>query len=161
MSNHEHKALGEEYPGSDQMQVVMLVIFLAVWAGDSFLLHISTFTSMAPWFLRFPVAVLLVGIGVYLINESHKLVIDMDEPCFVDWGVFSRVRHPMYLGIQFIYLAFTAATLSATSVLVWAFIFQVYNRFAAYEEKELIETLGTTYVEYMKNVPRWNPLKLS
>lgn len=158
MSEHNHVGLGEEYPGSDPMQVVMGVIFLVIWAADSFLLHYSLYKSLVPWFIRIPVALLIAAIGAYLMNESHKLVLGPDDPVFIDYGIFSRVRHPMYLGAILIYLAFTTATFSLASLIILIPIVILYDRFAAYEEQQLEMKLGKTYTEYKKKVRRWIPL---
>lgn len=159
MSEHKHERLGEEYPGSDPIQVVMLVAFLVIWAADSFLLHYITHTELAPMTIRIPLAVVIAVTGAYLMNEAHKMVIDPEEPTFIDYGVFSRVRHPMYLGAILIYLAFATATLSLASLLTLTPITLLYDRFAAYEEQQLEKTLGESYVEYKKKVRRWVPLK--
>ena len=158
MGEHNHEGLGEEYPGSDQMQVVMLVAFLAIWAADSFLLHYSSYTRLVPWFIRIPIALLITATGAYMMNESHKLVLNPDDPIFIDYGVFSRVRHPMYLGALLIYLAFTTSTLSLASLIILIPMVILYDRFAAYEEQQLEMKLGKTYTEYKKKVRRWIPL---
>jgi protein-S-isoprenylcysteine O-methyltransferase Ste14 len=40
---------------------------------------------------------------------------------------------------------------------LWAGIFLIYNRMAAYEERDLIRIFGREYEDYMRRVPRWFP----
>ena len=154
----EEKFLGDEYPRSDEIQLVMFGVFLVVWVSDSFWLRVTTMPGLLPWMVRVPLGVLVFLVGAYLMNEAHKLVIDPGEPSFVDYGVFGLVRHPMYLGSMLLYLGFSVGTLSTVSLVLWVVYFVVYDRFAAYEEKELVLVLGDTYKDYTKKVRRWIPL---
>ena len=154
----KEKFISEEYPKGDTIQVVMLVLFLATWVLDSFLFKFAVYGSIVPWYLRAAVGLLVILYGAYLVDASHKLVIDMDEPVLVDWGVYSKVRHPMYLGIMLVYLGFAVSTLSIISMLLLAGIFLVYDMFAEYEESNIIEILGQRYLDYRTQVKRWLPL---
>jgi protein-S-isoprenylcysteine O-methyltransferase Ste14 len=155
----EAKFISEEYPRSDSYQIVMLVLFVAVWVLDSFFIKIIFFGYLAPWYLRIGGGLLVVLYGVYLVDASHKLVIDADEPVLVDWGVYSIARHPMYLGILLVYLGVAMSTLSGASLLLLLGIFLVYDRFAAYEEAKMIEKMGQGYLDYQRRVHRWLPLE--
>jgi len=148
--------LGEEHPWCDKAQVVMLLIFLAVWGLDSWY-GVTVCGFLCPWMLRAAAGLALVGFGGYLGGESHELVIDVETPGLVDWGVYAVVRHPMYLGILLVYLGLAAATLSLASLALLPAFFYAYDRFAAYEERELVEALGGDYLEYMGRVRRWVP----
>ena len=154
MSKHD-KYLGEEYPKSDEIQVVMFIVFLIIWGADSFLLHFTTFPSLIPAYLRISFGVIILIISACIMNESHKLVIDPDNPSFVNYGVFSKLRHPMYLGFVMIYFSLSFTVLSMVSFSLVILYFIIYDRFAAFEEKELIDVLGDTYLNYMKKVRRW------
>lgn len=97
-----------------------------------------------PLFARISFGALVLIISAYMMNESHKLVIDPVDHTFVDYGVFSRARHPMYLGIVLTYFALSVATFSAASFVLWLIYFIIYERFAAFEEHELVEVLVET-----------------
>ena len=151
---------GEEYPQSDQIQIALLLLFLAVWAVDSFLLKASTQPAeFVPLILRLPITGALIYLGILFVKRSHDLVIDeeYDEPTLVDTGVYSRVRHPMYLGVLLLYLGLAASTLSTISLGLWLGIFAAYDRMAAYEERDLIRVFDEDYVDYTRLVPRWIP----
>lgn len=151
----EHVRLGEEHPQSDRAQLLMLAAFTCVWAGDSFLLRLTVFSGLAPWPLRVALGVALASAGVYLVRESHRLVIESTSPGLVDHGVYGLSRHPMYLGIMLVYLGLAASTLSASSLAVWAVTFLIYDGFAAYEERDLEARLGDAYTVYRGRVKRW------
>ncbi len=157
MSEHDHY-LGDEYPRSDEIQMGMIAAFLVIWAVDSFWLHLTTMPQLLPLIIRVPLGGLIFLFGGYLMNEAHKLVLDPKVPEFVDYGVFGMARHPMYLGTLFLYLGFAIATLSVASIGLWVIYFVIYDRFAAYEEKELVGILGDTYTNYKKKVRRWGLL---
>ena len=151
---------GEEYPQSDQIQIALLLLFLAVWAVDSFLLKASTQPAeFVPLILRLPITGALIYLGLLFVKRSHDLVIDeeYDEPTLVDSGVYSRVRHPMYLGVLLLYLGLAVSTLSTISLGLWLGIFAAYDRMAAYEERDLIRVFDEDYVDYTRRVPRWIP----
>ena len=151
---------GGEYPHSDQIQVAFLLLFLTVWALDSFLLRASTQPAgVLPLALRLPMALILVFGGLLLVRSSHRLVIDeaYDEPTLVDTGVYSRVRHPMYLGVLLVYLGLASSTMSVASLGLWLGIFAAYDRMAAYEERDLVRVFGGGYSDYVRRVPRWVP----
>jgi protein-S-isoprenylcysteine O-methyltransferase Ste14 len=132
----------------------MLIILIVVWIIDSFLLKRYTITNI-PLLIRLGASILLAGGGVYLVQQSHKQVIESKEQKLVEWGVYSITRHPMYLGIILFELGIIVTTLSIPALLVWVIIFIIYNKFAAYEEKSLIEVLGNEYNSYQKKVKRW------
>ena len=100
--------------------------------------------------------------GLLLIARSHRLVLDdvRDEPVLVDSGVYSLVRHPMYLGIILVYLGLLSSTLSIVSFGLWMGIFLIYDRMATYEERDLIRIFGSDYIDYQRRVPKWVPIKL-
>jgi protein-S-isoprenylcysteine O-methyltransferase Ste14 len=85
-------------------------------------------------------------------------VIDAEDLGLVDWSVYAFVRHPMYLGILLVYLGLATATLSIASLALLPAFFYAYDKFAAYEERMLVEALGEDYLRYMGRVRRWVPL---
>lgn len=113
---------------------------------------------LCPWMLRAAAGLALVGFGGYLVGEAHELVIGAEPAGSVDWGVYALVRHPMYRGILLVYLGLAVATLSAASMALLPAFFYAYDRFAAYEERRLVEALGKDYLAYMARVRRWVPL---
>ena len=160
----ENKAgLGSEHPHCDQIQLIMIILFFVVWAIDSLSFFVFKYSTVLVGLFSLPVlllpAVLSLGFGLYLIARSHKAVFGeiTDQPRLIDSGVYSRVRHPMYLGILLLCLGFFFISPSLLSYGVWLAFFILYDKMATYEEKDLIRILGEEYVAYEKRVPKWLP----
>jgi protein-S-isoprenylcysteine O-methyltransferase Ste14 len=102
-------------------------------------------------------------LGIYLVAKSEiavfgrTLVGIIGEPKLVTTGVYSWLRHPMYLGSLLVLLGFFFATLSILSLLVWIGLFIFFDRMATYEEQDLIRILDEQYINYQKQVPNWLP----
>jgi protein-S-isoprenylcysteine O-methyltransferase Ste14 len=158
--SHSRNCFGREYPKSDQIQIILLLLFLMAWSLDSFLLKASTYPARSlPLHLRLIISGVLIFTGLLLVKRSHNLVIDeaYEKPTLIDTDVYYLVRHPMYLGILLVYLGLYSSTLSTISLGLWVGIFMIYNRMATYEERDLIRIFGREYEDYMRRVPRWVP----
>jgi protein-S-isoprenylcysteine O-methyltransferase Ste14 len=129
---------GLEHPRYDSIQLVMLVLFFAVWGVDSasyFLFRVSTVIagSVSLPFLLAP-AVLSLFFGVYLSLKSHENVFGetIGQPRLIETGVYSWIRHPMYLGTLMFCLAFVFTVFSILSLGVWIMFFAKYDRMATF-----------------------------
>ena len=153
-SPRENRLLGEEHPGSDQIQGALFLLLVVVWGLDSFVLkrYTLTWVSFVP---RLMACIVLAASGAYLMYSSHKLVIEAAEPKLVDWGVYRVARHPMYLGIMLFELGLVSSTLSLPALLLLAVVFVANNKFAEYEENSLVQELGDEYKRYLTKVRRW------
>ena len=154
VSPRENRLLGEEYPGSDQIQGALFLLLVVVWGLDSFILkrYMVSQVSLAH---RLIACIMLAASGAFLMYSSHKLVIEAAEPTLVDWGVYRVARHPMYLGIMLFELGLVSSTLSLPAFLLMIAIFVANNKFAEYEENSLIQELGDDYKTYLTKVKRW------
>ena len=113
--------------------------------------------------LRLFLATLSLIIGVCLEAKSHKAIFSEGsyQPELIDSGVYSWVRHPMYLGILTFCLGFFFANPSLLSLGVWLGFFILYDKMTTYEEKDLIRILGEDYTTYQERVPKWFPRLLT
>ena len=155
------EGIGEEHELCDRGQNIFILLFLIVWLVDSFLFRWSTFLMGSfNWLIRGSIALICLIAGIYLVQGAHKAVFDEapSDPQVIIWGVFSFVRHPMYLGILLIYLGFVLGSFSILSFVTLVLIFFVYNYLAIFEEKDLERLFGGEYLEYKKRVSRWTPL---
>jgi protein-S-isoprenylcysteine O-methyltransferase Ste14 len=101
-------------------------------------------------------AIFLIALGVYLVRESHGAVfVKTGKPNFVDSGVYSFVRHPMYLGGLMILLGFLFLRFSLIAFAIWVIYFVLCDWMASYEENDLVRILGQRYVSYQHKVPKW------
>ncbi len=149
-----------EHPYGDAGQLILLGIFLIVWAGDSFFLHLSTsLKDYLPVSIRLLLLVLCLAVAAYLVISSHG-VVSHSEPRrrrLISTGVFKYVRHPLYLGCILFYLGLAVATASLFSLILWVAICIFYNYLASYEEKLLEAEFGESYIIYKKQTGRWLP----
>jgi protein-S-isoprenylcysteine O-methyltransferase Ste14 len=154
--------LGAEHPLNDRVQVVLAVVFFAVWGLDSFVFGFSTALAFV---INFWVRLLLwafpFGLGLYLVAKSEAAVFGktlvgrIGKPKFITTGVYAWVRHPMYLGSLLVLLGLFFATFSLLSLLVWAGLFVFFDRMATFEERDLARILGGQYLSYQRQVPKW------
>jgi len=155
--------VGSEYPHCDQIQLIMIILFFLVWGGDSLSFFVFRYSTVLVELSSLPVlllpAILSLGFGLYLVAKSHKAVFGeiTDHPRLIDSGVYSWVRHPMYLGILLSCLGFFFISPSLLSFGVWLTFFILYDKMTAYEERDLIRKLGEEYIAYQKRVPKWFP----
>ncbi len=149
-----------EHPLGDAGQIILLVVFLALWVLDSFVFRFSTFLAgSAPLVIRLVLAGLILAVSFYLGTKSMRIVFNekRDSPQVIKKDVYSFMRHPMYMAVVLFYMALILATLSLLSLAMGILIFIFYDFIAAYEEKLLEKKLGQDYREYKKEVPRWFP----
>jgi protein-S-isoprenylcysteine O-methyltransferase Ste14 len=134
-----------------------------VLIADSFLFKYSTFlTQYISNYIHVPFALIILTISGLLAGFGLNTVFGKtrEEPQVITTGVFSIVRHPIYLSLILLYLGFILLSLSLLSVLVWILIIVFYYMISRYEEKLLIQRFGSAYEEYKKKVPMLLPIKL-
>jgi protein-S-isoprenylcysteine O-methyltransferase Ste14 len=159
----KHFGLGPEHPLNYKLQQIMITLFFAVWVIDSLSLLLFRYSSVLFDVISFPIlilpAALLFIVGLYLITQTHgKVLVEKSERAkFIDSGVYSWVRHPMYLGGLLLFLSFFFISASLIALGIWIVFFIILNKMAAYEEKELVRILGKKYVNYQKRVSKWFP----
>jgi protein-S-isoprenylcysteine O-methyltransferase Ste14 len=148
-----------EHPYGDGGQLILLGLFLVVWAGDSFFLHKSTFvTDYVPLSVRLVILGLTLITAVYLFMSGHVVVAHEERPAFVvSTGAFRYVRHPLYLGAVLFYLGLTVSTASFISLMLLVIIFLFYNYIATYEERLMVKKFGGDYVSYKNRTGKWIP----
>lgn len=148
-----------EHPFGDAGQLILLGLFLVVWAGDSFLVRISTFLSdYVPLWVRLFVLGLALAIGYYLFKSGHVVVSREKRPTgVVSTGSFRYVRHPLYLASILFYLGLSFSTGSLLSLALLVVIFVFYNYLAGYEEKLLEMKYRKAYKRYKEKTGKWVP----
>lgn len=146
----EMKERGGEHPLGDAGQVVLFVLFIAVWVADSFFLKISPLpASRVPLLLRLVMAGVTLVAAVMLVRAAHS-VIEHGPRSLVTSGVFGSVRHPLYLGL-------VLSTLSVASFGIFVVIVVFYDYIARYEERLLARRFGEEYERYRERTGRWLP----
>jgi protein-S-isoprenylcysteine O-methyltransferase Ste14 len=152
--------LGSEHPYCDRIQNVMIILYLVVWGADSLILNYSTLLSgLIPISVRIILSIFSLAIGAYFLLRSHGLALHEagSRPKLADSGVYSLVRHPMYLGTLVFFLGFFFAIPSLFSLIILIVFSVFYDKMATHEENDLIRILGADYAAYQCRVPKWFP----
>jgi protein-S-isoprenylcysteine O-methyltransferase Ste14 len=92
----------------------------------------------------------LFGLKTIFGEQREELVV-------IKSGVFSIVRHPIYLASILVYLGFIIISLSIIAFCIWVIIILFYYYISRYEESILVDKLGTQYEDYMKETPMFIP----
>ena len=152
--------LAGEHVFGDAGQIILLFLFLIVWIADSFFLQYSIFlTEYIPSSIRNILAVIVLLFSAYFARSGLKIVFDevREKAHVIRKGVFSRVRHPVYLGAILLYLGLFLFSLSIITLVLWFIIIGFYYYISVYEERILVEKFDKEYQEYMNDVPMFIP----
>jgi protein-S-isoprenylcysteine O-methyltransferase Ste14 len=159
--NHERRPdLAGEHPAGDTWQLIALFVFIAAGLLDYFLLGFpQQFNSMVSLWARLPVSIALFALGGWLSLHGIQVVFGeyREEPVMITEGIFTWMRHPIYLGAILIYLAVLLVVLSPLAAVVWLGVIGLYQWLAKHEEKLMLGIFGDAYRKYQQRVPMWLP----
>lgn len=147
-----------EHALGDIGQVVLACLFTATWIADTFFLKYTTVLNQyVPVIIRIPLAVVLLLLSAYLAWTGLSIVFgdEREEPSVIKTGVFSIVRHPIYLSEMLLYLGLLMLSLSLAATVVWCIAIVFLHYISRWEEKLLLARFGEEYAQYMRNVPMW------
>ncbi len=81
MSEIGRREKNGEHPYGDAGQLILLGVFLIIWAGDSYFLHISTFPAdYLPRFIRLTFLVFSLVTAAGLFKSGHVVVSHGERP---------------------------------------------------------------------------------
>ena len=149
-----------EHPFGDAGQIILFLLFIAIWTADSFFFRYTTFLAKyVHVYIRIAISVAVIAGVIKLIRSSHYIVSEEARTSrkMETEGVYSFVRHPMYMGVLLFYESLLVLTFSLAAFVFYLLVFIFYNYIASYEEKILEEEFGEEYLEYKKNTGRWMP----
>lgn len=158
--NNIHEHLTSEHKWNHIGQLSFILVFSIALILDLLLFHVSIWLQdIIPLVLRIIVAIAILILSYYLIQSSTKSIFnqEMNEPKIIKSGIYSRVRHPIYLAPVLMYLSIIILSLSLISFVIWILIIIFYYHMAKYEERLLIEKFGREYKDYMNDVPMFIP----
>jgi len=159
---HENrKDLAGEHILGDIGQAILLLVFLVVWITDSFFMKYSILISEhVSIYIRFPLSIIIIFIAGYLAKSGLTIVFAevREEPIVIRKGVFSIVRHPIYLGAILFYFGLLIFSFSIIATFIWIMIMSFYFYLSKHEEKLLIEKYGKEYEEHISEIPMLIPL---
>lgn len=101
--------------------------------------------------------ILMMGIEAFIyIFSAFTLNKNKDKETLITTGVYSIIRHPLFLGVIIMFLSHIFLSQNWI-VIVNTIISILCLYFICYvEEKENIEKFGKEYEEYIRKVPRFN-----
>ncbi len=149
----EHPHLTGEHRWGDTIQLILLIIFLAIWITDSFVFHYSTILrELIPEYLRITLASVVLFTAWIMARSGMKAVFGTKraKPEVISTGAFRLVRHPIYLGAILFYLGAILITLSILAAAFWLVIITTYIWISRYEERILTVEFGDEYLTYKK-----------
>ena len=159
--DHENRPdLAGEHPFGDTLQLIMLIIFAVSVVADYFIFQTYHLAGgKIPFTMRLPIGLGLIAFGGWLALYSIQIVFRdyRPEPIMITEGMFSKVRHPIYLGAMLVYLGVLCLTLSLVGAIVFLFVMLVYQWLAKHEEKLMLGIFGDAYRDYIRRVPMWVP----
>ena len=155
---HNEKLTGEHRAG-DIGQLIIFSFFMALWISGMFLMYSGFLNEYIPEVVRLSIGIILLivsgymaGIGLYIVFGKQ-----LQPTGVIRKGVFSLVRHPIYLSEIILYLGLLMINISLASALILFIAIFFLHHISRYEEKLLLERFGDEYEQYMREVPMWFP----
>jgi len=158
--HHHHKDLTGEYFAGDAGQIILALLFTAIWIADSFFLEYSTFLNQyIPLAVRIPIGLVFLIISAYLSIKGHSIVFgkNRENTGVIRENVFNIVRHPIYLSEILLYFGLLILNISIAAAIVWIIGVAFLHYISRYEESLLLARFGKEYEQYIKEVPMWIP----
>jgi protein-S-isoprenylcysteine O-methyltransferase Ste14 len=158
---HENRNdLAGEHKLGDAGQIVLALLFAAVWILDTFFLNFSVgLNALVPLWPRVVLGIAFTAVSGIMAKRGLHIVFGekREKLEVIRKDVFGLVRHPVYLSEILLYLGFLMFSLSLTAAAVWVVAIGFLHYIARDEERLLLERLGKDYRQYMAEVPMWIP----
>jgi protein-S-isoprenylcysteine O-methyltransferase Ste14 len=139
--NYEKRVdLAGENAWGDLGQLILFIVFIVGIILDLVFLRVGqSFVEPVPLFLRIIVALPILIISGYLAQSGLKIVFreERSKLMVIQTGVFSLVRHPIYLGSILLYLGFIILSMSMIAFGIWIIIIVFYVYISRYEENNI------------------------
>ena len=155
---HNDKLTGEHRAG-DIGQLILSLLFMALWISDIFLMYSDFLNEYVPEVVRLPIGIILLIVSGYLAGTGLYIVFGKQPQStgVIRKGVFGLVRHPIYLSEIILYLGLLMINISLAAALIWLIAIFFLYYISRYEERLLLARFGVEYEQYMREVPMWFP----
>lgn len=108
-------------------------------------------------------AVMVVSMGLIALGASLVAIgwatVWSGRGKLVTWGIYSLLRHPQYLGLILIVLAFNIQWPTLPTLLLGPILIFMYIRQARRENRELKATFGQEFIDYGSRVQAFFPFR--
>lgn len=111
-------------------------------------------------YIIFPVSTTIIVVGILLIIFGWRQIFKArrkSQGQLVTTGLYSRIRHPQYLGFFLLTLGMLLEWPTLFTLVLWPVLVVVYYRLAKDEDKEIEEQFGEEFREYKRSVPAFLP----
>lgn len=131
-------------------RLILILTFLGYF-GWGYWIGADPVKMNIPSTVSIPVGAILAaaGLGLFLYSEIKKHGVG-DPDKLVTAGIYSKIRHPMYIGLVLLHIGFpfiARSFIACVSTILWAGIIAVWTYF---EEKNLERRFGQRYIDYKK-----------
>ena len=148
------------------------------WVKGGFLYYVAgvllVLTYLLLWFLDNPagieelwyagwmilsVGLVLIFLPMFVFRSKGKVKKEKDwtkTSVLVDTGIYSVVRHPLYLGWLLMYLAIIFWSQHWLTTIIGIIGMACVYSISRQEDQRLVEKFGDDYKDYMQKVPRMN-----
>ena len=99
---------------------------------------------------------IIFGLGVFLIVASFLTLVRNRGKGLIDWGIYSIVRHPMYMGAILVFLSWAFLLPHWLTLLLSLINIAIVYGFVLQADQRNIELFGSEYEEYCERIPRLN-----
>ena len=103
----------------------------------------------------------IVILGFYLLYKGWSLIHASDGKTLVTHGIYSRMRHPQYVGLFLITVGLLIQWPTIVTLIMWPILTFAYYRLAKKEEAEVSRHFPEEYSKYRKTVPAFIPKKVN
>jgi protein-S-isoprenylcysteine O-methyltransferase Ste14 len=137
--------LGSRYPSSTPLAFLsghLIYTFLGESTVVFIIIHIIN-------------AVLVIA-GLWTMGRAWRLIYKAKGE-LVDYGIYKYIRHPQYLGLYLIIIAFLIQWPTIITLMMFPILVYMYYRLSKEEEKELEKEFGAKFIEYRKKTPMFIP----
>lgn len=142
--------LGTKYPVLDPFSHA---------SGHLFLVFLGLSYSVAAMTILHIITNGIIFFGFYLVYKGWKLIHDAKEDELITTGIYSRIRHPQYVGLFLVTLGFFIQWPTLITLLMWPVLMFTYYRLTKREERELENKFGQKFLEYKQRVPAFIPAR--
>lgn len=112
----------------------------------------------AGWII-FAVGLVLIFLPMFVFRSKGKVKKGKDwtkTSVLVDTGIYSVIRHPLYLGWLLLYLAIIFWSQNWLTIIIGVTGMICVYLISIQEDQRLVEKFGDDYKDYMQKVPRMN-----
>ena len=101
---------------------------------------------------------LFIVLGFVMLSSGWKVLHAAQKShTLATTGLYSKVRHPQYVGFVSIMFGFLLMWPTLFTLLMFPVLLYMYHRLGKKEEELMIEEFGEQYLQYKKEVPAYIP----